>query len=84
MNERSDFMRLTVKRPVWLKRPCGGVIARKMLLLSKKSTVRFKGFGRYPGLSPKVIVKGGVDAAFKADVDHIISENAELLRRLAK
>jgi hypothetical protein len=77
-------MQLTVKRPVWAKRPRAGLVARKVLLASKKSTIRFQGFGRYPGLSPKVIVKGGVDVAFKADVDRIIGENAELLRRLAK
>ena len=77
-------MQLTIKRPGWIKSPREGVITRRELSASRKLGIRFGEFGQYPGLKPKPRSPGDVDAAFRGDVDRLIVENAELLRRLAK
>jgi hypothetical protein len=77
-------MQFSIKRPGWIKTPGVGVITRRELAASKKRIIRFGDFGQYPVLKSKPRALGGVDSAFKTDVDRLIRDNAELLRRLAK
>ncbi|HEY2158908.1 MAG TPA: hypothetical protein VGH33_24975 [Isosphaeraceae bacterium] len=78
-------MPFLIRRPKGLKRPRAGLIDRDSLRASKSSTIRFVPFGgKYPGVEPKASRNGAVDAEFKAEVEALLGENAELLRRLAK
>lgn len=76
---------IAIKRPEGMKRPRAGLIDRRALKSSKVSKVRFVPFGEtYPGIEPRVSPKGGVDPTFKTEVESLLRENAELLRRLAR
>lgn len=78
-------MPIIIRRPKGLKLPRAGLIDRARLRASKASKIRFARFGKkYPGVHPKASNDGVVDAAFKADVESLLRDNAELLRRLAQ
>ncbi len=73
-----------IRRPKGMKRPRAGLIDLRLIRVAKRSTIRFVPFGReYPGVAPRP-PRDPVDPAFQADVDRLIRENAELLRRLAR
>jgi hypothetical protein len=78
--ERSPML-IDFKRPKWLRRPRSLVIGDRLLRAAKRSRASFLA-------TPKVKIRsasgGKVDAAFKAEVEVLLGENAELLRRLAR
>jgi hypothetical protein len=78
-------MMVIIKRPKGIKKPAPGLIDRRALKASKRSRIRFVPFGSgYPGVRTIETTRPALDAAFKAEVESLLQENAELLRRLAQ
>jgi hypothetical protein len=73
-------MLIEFKRPKWLKRSRSSLIDDRSLKAAKRSKASFLNPRRSQVESDP---QGAVDAAFEAEVDDLIRENAELLRRLA-
>jgi hypothetical protein len=74
-------MLIEFKRPKWLKRSRSSLIDDRSLKAAKRSKASFL---NPRGLKNGSVSDGEVDAAFKAEVDDLIRENAELLQRLAR
>jgi hypothetical protein len=76
-------MLLTVRRPVRTARPTAGLtiyLTLKSFNAPRSITLRLTALSRNSGITPD----NGLDSDFKDDVEALLRENAELLRRLAK
>jgi hypothetical protein len=78
-------MMVFIKRPKGIKQPTPGWIDRHALRTVKRSSIRFTPFASgYPGVRTIEARQRALDATFKAEVESLLQENAELLRRLAR
>jgi hypothetical protein len=78
-------MMVFIKRPKGIKQPTPGWIDRNSLRTVKRSSIRFTPFANgYPGVRTIETRQCAMDATFRAEVESLLQENAELLRRLAR